>query len=147
MNKLICIIALLLSCSLSQAQPPDTLRVNNNTFVIDAYAYYDNMPFIGSTQKKGLTVIIWLIDATKTPIPGNIEITKSYAVYKDTVWMYEFSGNSFRLVNHRLERTARNGPNHWPNNAYINVAAEVFNKQTNTRYIIGKPCVQIENVY
>jgi len=145
------LFALLLLCTTLQAHPPDTLRIDNYTLVLDAYVYKNLMPIVGGSDTR-LRAVIWLKDINHLALKG-VEARAIHVFSRDDVWsVYNASGPhyavtggpEYTIIERGLEYTIRGGPD-WRVGTWVNVAFEFQYK--GTYYVIGKPCVKIEEVH
>ena len=71
----------------------DTLVIESNKFVLDAYLWRDFMP-ISPSDGKPMISINWLRDVDSTEIADNIGLVEQYVVYNDWVWIAAYENES-----------------------------------------------------
>ncbi|NLJ82815.1 MAG: hypothetical protein GX330_06795 [Bacteroidales bacterium] len=122
----------------------DTLKIDSNTFVLDAYLWRDFMP-VSPENGQSMISINWLICIDSTKIPDNINMVKQYVIYNDEVWEanYENEAPEPSLPEYKMVKISRNGPK-WGPKVYVDVISQIRNSKTNKDYYIERKNVYIE---
>ncbi len=119
----------------------DTLIIESNRFVLDAYLWRDFMP-ISPPDGKPMISINWLIEVDSIEIPDNIDLIKQYVIYNDSIWISEYENESGPTQpEYKIEKISREGPK-WGPKIYVDVISKVRDSDTNNDYYI-----RIKNVY
>ncbi|MDR2953587.1 MAG: hypothetical protein LBV43_00725 [Prevotella sp.] len=128
-----------------KADAVETLVIGSNSFVLDAYLWTDLQPSV-SEKGKPISSINWLIDKDSVKIPDNINLIKQYVVYKDSIWMVDYT-DEIRPDQpvYRLEKISRDGPE-WGPEAYVDVIALIYDSKARKNHYIKHQHVLIEQV-
>jgi len=119
----------------------DTLIIEANIFVLDAYLWRDFMP-ISPSDGKPMISINWLRDIDSTEISDNINLIEQYVIYNDSIWIAEYENEtSTTQPDYKIEKISREGPK-WGPKIYVDVISKVRNSKTNNDYYI-----RIKNIY
>jgi hypothetical protein len=119
----------------------DTLIIESNKFVLDAYLWRDFMP-ISPSDGKPMISINWLIDIDSIEISDNIDLIEQYVIYNDSIWIAEYENESSSTQpDYKIEKISREGPK-WGPKIYIDVISKVHDSNTNRDYYI-----RIKNIY
>lgn len=119
----------------------DTLIIESNKFVLDAYLCRDFMP-ISPSDGKAMISINWLIDIDSIEISDNIDLIEQYVIYNDSIWIAEYENESSSTQpDYKIEKISREGPK-WGPKIYIDVISKVHDSNTNRDYYI-----RIKNIY
>ncbi len=119
----------------------DTLKIESNSFVLDAYLWRDFMP-ISPSDGKPMISINWLRNIDSTEISSNIDLIKQFVIYNDSIWISEYENESRPIQpEFKIEKVSREGPK-WGPKIYVDVISKVHDSKTNNDFFI-----RIENVY
>ena len=119
----------------------DTLIIESNKLVLDAYLWRDFMP-ISPSDGKAMISINWLRDIDSTEILDNIDLIEQYVIYNDSIWIAEYENEtSTTQPDYKIEKISREGPK-WGPKIYVNVISKVRDSNTNNDYYI-----RIKNIY
>lgn len=121
----------------------DTLIIESNRFVLDAYLWRDFMP-VSPSDGKPMISINWLRDIDSTEISDNIDLIEQYVVYNDSIWISEYENESSSTQpDFKIEKISREGPK-WGPEIYVDVISKVRVSNTNSDYYIRIKDVFVE---
>ena len=119
----------------------DTLIIESNKLVLDAYLWRDFMP-ISPPNGKPMISINWLRDIDSIKITDNIDLIEQYVIYNDAIWISKYENESRPTQpEYKIEKISRDGPK-WGPNIYVDVISKVIDSSTNNYYYII-----IRNIY
>jgi hypothetical protein len=119
----------------------DTLKIESNKFVLDAFLWRDFMP-ISPPNGKPMISINWLRNIDSTKIPENIDLIKQYVIYKDSIWVSDYGNKDLtEQSEYKIKKISRDGPK-WSPKIYVDVISKINDSDTNNDYYI-----KIKNVY
>ena len=119
----------------------DTLEVDSNTFVLDAFLWRNFMP-ITELGGEPMISINWLREIDSNYIPDNIDLIEQYVINNDSIWISDFENESRPpQPDYMIEKISRDGPK-WGPEIYVDVISKVYNSAKDEAYYIRK-----ENVY
>ena len=119
----------------------DTLIIESNKLVLDAYLWRDFMP-ISPSDGKAMISINWLRDIDSTEILDNIDLIAQYVIYNDSIWIAEYENETRPTQpDYKIEKISREGPK-WGPKIYVDVISKVRDFNTNNDYYI-----RIKNIY
>ena len=120
------------------AKAVDTLKIELNTFVLDAYLWRDFQP-VSPPNGKPMISINRLIDINSVRIPDNISLIKQYVIYQDYIWISDYENEMTpSQPEYKIEKVSRNGPK-WGPKIYVDVISQIYDSNTNkTHYILLK---------
>ena len=116
----------------------DTLKIESNSFVLDAYLWRDFQP-VSPPNGKPMISINWLIDVNSVKIPANISMVKQYVIYGDSIWTSDYE-NEIRpsQPEYKIEKISRNGPE-WGPKVYVDVVSQIYDSNADkTHYLVFK---------
>jgi hypothetical protein len=121
----------------------DTLVIESNRFVLDAYLWRDFMPF-SPENGKPMVAINWLRQVDSTEIPDHIHLMKQYVIFNDSIWTSAYATETHpNQSNYKIERVSREGPK-WGPKIYVDVISNVYDAATNKNYFIRTKKVYVE---
>ena len=113
----------------------DTLIIESNKFVLDAYLWRDFMP-ISPSDGKPMISINWIRDIDSMKISDNIDLIEQYVVYNDSIWIANYENEtSSTQPDYKIEKISRDGPK-WGPKIYVDVISKVHDSNTNSDYYI-----------
>ncbi|MBN1416906.1 MAG: hypothetical protein JW973_17545 [Bacteroidales bacterium] len=119
----------------------DTLIIESNKFVLDAYLWRDFMP-ISPSDGKALISINWLRDIDSIEISDNIDLIEQYVINNDSIWISKYENESSSTQpKYKIEKISKDGPK-WGPKTYVDVISKVCDSNTNNDYYI-----RIKNIY
>ncbi len=120
----------------------DTIIIGSNTYVLDAYLWRDFMP-LSPPNGRPIISINWLRNLDSTLIPDNIDLTKQYVIYGDSVWISDYEIElPPNQIEYKIEKVSRDGPK-WGPHIYVDVVSKIHNSDTNEDYFITVKSVYI----
>lgn len=121
----------------------DTLIIDSNRFVLDAYLWRDFMP-ISPPGGKPMISINWLIDIDSTEIPDNIDLIEQYVIYNDSIWICTYEDEPRPAQpDYMIEKICREGPK-WDTGIYVDVISKVHDYSSDRDYYIRIKSVYVE---
>ncbi|HHX57013.1 MAG TPA: hypothetical protein GX710_03250 [Clostridiales bacterium] len=121
----------------------DTLIIESNKFVLDAYLWRDFMP-ISPSDGKPMISINWLRDIDSMEISDNIDLIEQYVVYNDSIWIANYENEtSSTQPDYKIEKISRDGPK-WGPKIYVDVISKVHDSITNSDYYIKSKNIYVE---
>ena len=119
----------------------DTLKIEANSFVLDAYLWRDFMP-ISPIDGRSLISINWLRSIDSTDIPSSIDLIEQYIINNDSIWIAEYANESRPIQpKYKIEKISKEGPK-WGPKIYVDVISKLRDSKTNNDYFIS-----LKNVY
>ena len=124
----------------------DTLIIESNRFVLDAFLWRDFMPK-SPPDGKPMISVNWLIEVDSIKIPDNIDLIKQHVIYNDLIWIskYENESRPTQPV-YKIEKISREGPK-WGPEIYVDVISKVRDSNTNNVYYIRIKNVHVGRTY
>jgi len=128
----------------------DTLVIGSNSFVLEAYLWYNSMP--GNRRNaNGMMSSNTLVCTDSVKIPDNIKMVKQFVIYKDSIWVSDYTNEEVppttpSETGDRIERMSRGGPK-WGTDITVDVISQMIDSKTNNVYYIRLKDVQVESVY
>ena len=121
----------------------DTLKIESNSFVLDAYLWRDFQP-VSPPNGKPMISINRLIDVNSVKIPDNISVVKQYVIYGDSIWISDYE-NEIRpsQPEYKIEKISRNGPE-WGPQIYADVVSQIYDSNTDKTHYLALKNVFIE---
>lgn len=116
----------------------DTLTIANRSYVLEAFLWRDFMP--GGNMDHSLTAVNYLVALDSLSIPANIDLTKQYVILSDSIWTADYTDQRDSMVEYKLSRVSRQGPE-WRINASVDIVAEVTDLTADTTCYI-----KVENI-
>ena len=121
----------------------DTLTIESNSLVLNAYLWRDFQPS-SPTNGKPMISINWLIDINSVKVPDNINMVKQYVIYRDSIWISDYENEmSPNQLDYKTEKISRNGPE-WGPKIYVDVISQVYDSNTDKTYYLALNNVFIE---
>ena len=119
----------------------DTLIIESDKYVLDAYLWRDFMP-ISPSDGKPMISINWLRKIDSTKIGENIDLIKQYVIYNDSIWISDYENEDLtEQPEYKVKKVSRVGPK-WGPKIYVDVISEVRDYNTINEYYI-----RTKNVY
>ena len=121
-----------------KAKAVDTLIIESNSFVLNAYLWRDFQPE-SPPNGKPMISINWLIDVNSAKIPDNISMLKQYVIYQDSIWISDYESEIRpSQPEYKIEKMSRNGPE-WGPKVYVDVVSQIYDSNTDkTHYLVFK---------
>ncbi|MCK4530855.1 MAG: hypothetical protein KAU44_06720 [Candidatus Marinimicrobia bacterium] len=116
----------------------DTLIIADRSYILEAFLWRDFMP--GDNMDHSLTAVNHLVALDSLSIPANIDLTKQYVILSDSIWIADYTDQRDSMVDYKLSRVSRQGPE-WGPNISVNIVAEVTEETADTTYHI-----KVENI-
>ena len=121
----------------------DTLIIESNKFVLNAYLYRDFMP-ISPSDGKALISVNWIKNIDSIEISDNIDLIEQYVINNDSIWISNYENeSSVNQPKYKIEKISRNGPK-WGPKIYVDVISKVHDSQTDIDYYIRTKNIYIE---
>ena len=117
----------------------DTLIIANRSYVLEAFLWRDFMPG-NIDMDRSLIAVNHLVALDSLSIPTNIDLTKQYVILSDSIWIADYTNQRDSMVDYKLSRVSREGPE-WRINASVDVVAEVTDLTADTTCYI-----KVENI-
>ena len=116
----------------------ETIQIENNSFVLDAYLWRDFMP-MSPLNGRPLISVNKLIELNSETIPNNIDLVKQYVINEDSIWITDYEDERRNSNSpHIIERSSRNGPK-WGPQVNVDVVSKIFDSKTGeNHYLILK---------
>ena len=126
-----------------KAKTVDTLIIESNSFVLEAYLWRDFQPE-SPLNGKPMISINWLIDINSVRIPDNISLVKQYVVYQDSIWISDYENETApSQPDYKIEKISRNGPQ-WGPKILVDVISQVYDSNTDKTHYITIKSIFIE---
>ncbi len=112
----------------------DTLTIDSKRYILEADLWRDFMP---PTPEDGrpMVSINWLVNLDSIQVPSNLDMTKQYVILNDSIWISDYSDETRRTYDYKLENISRNGPK-WGPNVEVDVISKITDSTTDTVYFI-----------
>ncbi|MDA9898308.1 hypothetical protein N9D69_01915 [Flavobacteriales bacterium] len=121
----------------------DTLIIESNKLVLDAYLWRDFMP-ISPPDGKTMISINWLRDIDSTEILDNIGLIEQYVIYNDSIWIAEYENEtSTTQPDYKIKKRSREGPK-WGPNICVDVISKICDSNSNNDYYIKIKDIYVE---
>ena len=116
----------------------DTLKIEPNSFVLEAYLWRDFQPE-SPPNGQPMISINRLIDVNSVKTPDNISMVKQYVIYQDSIWISDYENEMApSQPEYKIEKVSRNGPE-WGPKVYVDVISQIYDSNTDkTHYIALK---------
>ena len=119
----------------------DTLIIDSDKYVLDAYLWRDFQP-INPSYGKPMISINWLRKIDSTKIGENIDLINQYVIYKDSIWISDYEIEDLTVQpEYKVKKVSRAGPK-WGPEIYVDVISKVRDYNTINEYFI-----RTKNVY
>lgn len=121
----------------------DTIIIGSNPYVLDAYLWRDFMP-VSPPDGRPVISINWLRNLDSILIPNNIDLTKQYVIYGDSVWISDYEIESPpNQIEYKIEKVSRGGPK-WGPHINVDVISKIHDSDANEYYFITLKNVYVE---
>lgn len=128
-----------------RAEAVDTLTIGTDSFVLDAYLWWNFQPS-ASGNEKPMIAINWLVNTDSVKIPDYIDLVKQYVIYNDSVWVSGYEDETRPdQPEYKLEKISRSGPG-WGPRVYVDVISQVYDFKAQKSYYIKHGDVFVERI-
>jgi len=121
----------------------DTLEIDNQTLVLEAYLWRDFMPGPSNENGSSLNAINRLVSIDSTSMPGSIDLIRQYVIHNDSIWLSDYEEETRSSPDYKIEKISRNGPK-WDPQIQVDVISKIYNSDSKKDYYLRLKDVYIE---
>jgi len=119
----------------------DTLEIDNQVLVLEAYLWRDFMPGPSNENGSSLYAINGLVSIDSTSIPDSVDLIRQYVIHNDSIWVSDYEEEIRSSSDYRIEKISRNGPK-WGPQIKVDVISKIHDSDLKEDYYL-----RLQNVY
>ena len=121
----------------------DTLNIDKQKLVLEAYLWRDFMPGPSDADGSSLLAVNRLVSLDSTNLPANIDLVKQYVIHNDSVWVADYEDEPRSSPDYKIEKISRDGPK-WGPQIYVDVVSKIQDSDSEEDHYLRVKDVYIE---